>query len=158
MINKKYFFQKVIMTFIVAVIFASCGVSTGEVVSAGENDNMPVLQICPPVPEAPSVSGEDGVDKNSEDPMKDFYNMFADPVSIEESNNNIIVVETDADNVEVYLNNMYMGKSKITIKDLTPGQYILDLKKAGYEDFRTYVGVNRNRKNYYFFNMTSKNN
>lgn len=119
----------------------SCGVSTGEAVKAGQ---LPILQICPMEEVVP---GE----------VPEVTNFFVEPVNVEEADNNIIVIETNVPEVKVSVNSTYMGISKITITDLLPGQYIVDLSKDGFENQRNFINVGKNRKTYFYFEMKQNN-
>lgn len=129
---KKFSF---ISLFVLCLCILSCGVSGGEVVKA---ESLPVLQVCP---------GQDEVEN------KKVFDSFVEPDFIEEWDGNVIVIKSDVPQVDVTLNSTYMGKTELAIKDLLPGQYILELSKEGYENQRCFINVNKNRKSYFNFNM-----
>ena len=158
MAMKKFslFFSFLIFSFVMMI---SCGVSTGETLKASGQDGeimeageLPILQVCPI--EKPSLKVTEGGETVIVAPA--VTNFFVEPVKIEEADNNIIVIETNVDKVSVSLNSNYMGLSKITITDLLPGQFILDLSKDGYESQRNFINVGKDRKSYFYFEMKEK--
>lgn len=52
---------------------------------------------------------------------------------LDKKNETVLKIESNVYNAEVYLNNVYQGRSNLTIKNLMPGQYKLELRKTNYE-------------------------
>jgi PEGA domain len=52
-----------------------------------------------------------------------------------------VIVSSSPDGAGVYVDNSYRGITPLTVKDLPPGNYVLLLKQAGYNDWSTTVTV-----------------
>lgn len=71
---------------------------------------------------------------------------FLDPIQIEENSSMdsikaCLVIDCDLRSAQVYLNGIYQGKTKLTIKDLLPADYILEVKKTGYDAKKYYISA-----------------
>lgn len=64
-----------------------------------------------------------------------------------------IEIKTSIPGVEVYLDNVYYGRSNLTIKDLKPGYYKLELVKEGYESETVYISVKNGCSKKFSFEM-----
>ncbi|MCR5187674.1 MAG: PEGA domain-containing protein [Treponema sp.] len=70
---------------------------------------------------------------------------FLEPQKKEELSSDIrtarLVIDCDLRAALVYLNGVYQGKTKLTIKDLLPADYILEVKKDGYQSKKYYISA-----------------
>jgi len=63
-------------------------------------------------------------------------------------------INSNPQGAEVYLNGVYKGITPITIYELTPGKYQLQLRKSGYKDLITFVDVISGTVSNYNFSLT----
>lgn len=57
----------------------------------------------------------------------------------DQKNSAALVIECNVPSAQVYLNSVYQGTTKLRINQLLPGEYILQVEKAGFESKRFYV-------------------
>ena len=54
-----------------------------------------------------------------------------------------ICIECDVLKAQIYLNNIFYGYSKLTVKDLSPGEYVLSVYKEGYKKCEYIIEVRK---------------
>lgn len=76
-----------------------------------------------------------------------------------EGENGIVIIESDVSKAEVYLNGIYQGKTKLTIKKLIAGDYIIQIKKGDFVSEKYFISVEKGFSLTYriFLNEPEKN-
>lgn len=69
-----------------------------------------------------------------------------------------IIIETDLPKTQVYLNNTFYGYTKLKIKNLLAGQYILRLSKPGCKSASYLIEVRKNYRLTYKVKMEKQEN
>lgn len=54
-----------------------------------------------------------------------------------------IIIESDLQKAEVYLNGVYQGKTKLTVKNLVTGDYFVQIKKDDFLSPRYFISVKK---------------
>ncbi len=67
--------------------------------------------------------------------------------------NTKIIIQSNVADAEVYLNGIFYGNTSITIADLTPGFYKLDVKKNGYETRQVHILVKDGQEQTYYIEL-----
>lgn len=70
---------------------------------------------------------------------------FLEPVSKKELStgvkNSSLIIDCNLKSASVFLNGIYQGKTRLRIDDLLPADYILEVKKEGYESKKFYISA-----------------
>lgn len=67
-----------------------------------------------------------------------------------------VIVRTNISGASVFLNNIYQGRTPLTIRDLTPGGYELMIEKKGYPSQYFYIDVKRGHQLTYYIELDKK--
>lgn len=69
---------------------------------------------------------------NDYDCEQDFIKNL-EPTEISEVDDEcILIIESDIQKAEVYINGIYQGKTKLIVKNLLPGEYFIEIRKKDY--------------------------
>lgn len=73
------------------------------------------------------------------------YLELIEPYSVEEDlqKSTIIVIESKSKKMDVYLNGVYQGRTQLTISNLLPGEYILELRKENKSTGKVLITVKK---------------
>ena len=72
------------------------------------------------------------------------------PEKIEYSSVNKITIRCQKEDCGIFLNGEYQGLSPVTISDLVPGTYYLQVKKSEYKDLDFFIQVKKDQSLYYY--------
>lgn len=80
----------------------------------------------------------------AQDNYKDYSENLV-PVNIEETSDRdtAVVIESSQPKMEVYLNGVYQGKTRLKISGLLPGDYIIELRKKNNSVAKAIITVRR---------------
>ncbi|MGL4981930.1 MAG: PEGA domain-containing protein, partial [Treponemataceae bacterium] len=77
----------------------------------------------------------------------------ADIVTFIEGDTGAIFLKSDIQNVEVYINYEFYGRTNLFVDKLIPGVYAIKLVKAGYYDFLSSIEVTAGEQKTFFFDL-----
>jgi len=56
-----------------------------------------------------------------------------------EKNTSMIRIECNEPSAEVYINSVYQGRTKLTVRNLLPAQYVLEVRKNGFSTKKYFI-------------------
>lgn len=65
----------------------------------------------------------------------------------------VIEISANVSKADVYINNVFQGRTKLLITDLMPGEYILEVVKGDKKSLKWLITVKRGYKNIYFVEL-----
>ena len=72
---------------------------------------------------------------------------FLEPVKISgavaNSKSESIIIESNIDSCQIYLNSIYQGKTRLTVNNLLPADYILEVRKSGYKSKKYFISAKK---------------
>lgn len=74
---------------------------------------------------------------------KDFIINLSPIVKEVSDDKTALIIESDLPKAEVYLNGVYQGKTKLTIKNLVAGDYFIQIKKDDFLSPRYFLNVKK---------------
>lgn len=71
----------------------------------------------------------------------------------EKSTDSVVVISASVSKADVYINNVFQGRTKLLISDLLPGEYVVEVVKGGKKSSKWIITVKRGYKISYFIEL-----
>lgn len=102
---------------------------------------------------AQQVTDSSEAGSDSQDAFAIIPNLEAEEVKDIEQSKSRVIFKTSVKNCRIYLNQDFQGYSKLTLKNLVEGFYLLRVEKEGYDYQENFVYVERGKEKSFYIEL-----